>query len=246
MIMQQRIFTQWVLSCLALLLVPFAVACGDDCQTAGLADSYVFAASWQPAFCKTHQSKPECQVLSPQAWAASNFTLHGLWPDLAQCGNNYGPCATSSEQSDSCPSLSPEVEQALEQVMPSAAAGSCLQRHEWDKHGTCQRLDKDAYFTVAITLTHQLNDSGLGAFMAKHVGERVSTQAFLDELDTDLGAGTRQRTRLNCTAGNLTEIDIALPATIPTTPDLRALIQQASPHFGSNCSASFRIAAVSQ
>lgn len=52
---------------------------GNSCSTAGLEDSYVFALSWQPAFCETHSSKPECKVTDADAYQAGNFTLHGLW-----------------------------------------------------------------------------------------------------------------------------------------------------------------------
>ncbi len=223
-----------------------------DCHKAGLADGYVLAVSWQPAFCEVRHGTPECNAMTPQAWAAHNFTLHGLWPNRAQCGTEYDFCGQASGPRAFCtyPSLpiSPPVEQALEQVMPSAAAGSCLQRYEWYKHGTCQTTwNVDTYFTLATTLTRQFNEAGICAFVTRSTGATVATQDFLKEIDRVLGAGAHERMKLTCHDGNLTDIFIALPATLPTTaPSLRTLIQQAKSDFRSNCGTTFRVDSVDQ
>src|SRR5438552_1569673 len=41
---------------------------------------YVFALSWQSAFCETKSNKTECRAQNPNEFDATNFTLHGLWP----------------------------------------------------------------------------------------------------------------------------------------------------------------------
>jgi len=45
--------------------------------------------------------------------------------------------------------------------MPGYNDSSCLQRHEWYKHGTCQLQDQNQYYTQAVTFVNQINDSKL-------------------------------------------------------------------------------------
>ncbi len=143
------------------------------CNTPGLEDSYVLALSWQPSFCETHRNKPECQINDKKSYQARNFTLHGLWPNKRECGIKYEFCSeVRSKPGDFCDypvlTLFTEIRSNLKQVMPSAAVGSCLQRHEWFKHGTCQtKWSIDEYFDVAIDLTKKFNESGMGYFMSR-------------------------------------------------------------------------------
>lgn len=217
-----------------------------SCSTGGQADSYVFAVSWQAAFCASHQQKPECASAKPTSWAAGNFTLHGLWPNKTSCGTNYGFCSSQPQQKNFCaypePKLSADTFKQLGQVMPSAAAGSCLQRHEWYKHGTCQSTwDADAYFQTAITLTQQFNASGPAAFMRANLGKQVRASDFYAAIDQGLGNNAHQRMKFTCTNGQLVDIYINLPAAIPSQPDLRQLIGAAKPRFSSNCGDSFTV-----
>ncbi len=230
-------------------MVSLAGGGGNACHIAGLADGYILAVSWQPAFCETHHGShnPECNQVSVSA--THNFTLHGLWPNRSQCGTEYAFCGAETVPKPFCSypalPLTTAVQQALGEIMPSATAGSCLQRYEWYKHGVCQKVwDVNAYFATAITLVRQFNESGVGAFMAHHLGEVVATKVFLDEIDHDLGSGAHERLKLTCYGGNLTDIFIALPATIAGTPNLGQLLKQARPDFRSNCGASFRVDAV--
>jgi len=55
---------------------------------------YVFALSWQPAFCETKSSKTECRAQNPNEFDATNFTLHGLWPQPN--GNSYCQVAATA------------------------------------------------------------------------------------------------------------------------------------------------------
>ncbi|HQZ13775.1 MAG TPA: hypothetical protein PK286_12910 [Devosia sp.] len=41
---------------------------------------YVFAISWEPAFCEGQSRKPECRSQTADRFDASHFSLHGLWP----------------------------------------------------------------------------------------------------------------------------------------------------------------------
>ena len=85
-----------------------AVSCGhtlNSCEaspggptppTKSASREYVLSLSWQPAFCQTHQTKPECKSEPPDGFEASNLTLHGLWPqDGEYCG--VGPDAKRAD-----------------------------------------------------------------------------------------------------------------------------------------------------
>jgi ribonuclease T2 len=218
------------------------------CRTAGLQDSFKLALSWQPAFCESHRGKKECAANFPATFqSAGNFTLHGLWPNREQCGTNYGNCENPSPQREFCSypalNINPEVAKQLSEVMPGTA--SCLERHEWFKHGTCQvDWDTSEYFEVAINLVRQFNDSGMNKFMAENMGKEVSREDFLKQVDTSLGAGARERLELGCTGGNLTDVFVNLPAQVEPGESLTELIKTAPPDFRSRCPARFKIDAV--
>jgi ribonuclease T2 len=52
----------------------------DECKTAGQGDSYVFAVSWQPAFCEQHPNKPECSVTDPTPTRQKTFLCMACGP----------------------------------------------------------------------------------------------------------------------------------------------------------------------
>ncbi len=223
----------------------------NTCNTAGLEDSYVLALSWQPAFCETDNGggKPECQIDDNETYQAGNFTLHGLWPNKQSCGKDYGFCgAIKNKPDDFCDypqlKLSSSVRQNLQQLMPSAMAGSCLQRHEWFKHGTCQtRLTIDEYFEAAVNMTRQFNASGIGYFMSRYIGATVTEAAFLARVDCALGADTQNSIELKCRDGNLVDVYIHLIDLPDGDADLEALINN-DRTFKSNCGGAFKIDAI--
>jgi len=111
--------------------------------------TYILALGWEPAFCETKPDKQECVTQSADRFDADNFMLHGLWPDDGD--NDYGDtshCDLSQsviqqdKAGDWCDlpalSLSDPVAEDLFVLMPGAT--SCLQNHEWYKHGTCSEL----------------------------------------------------------------------------------------------------------
>ena len=219
----------------------------NACNTLGLQDSYVLALSWQPAFCETHRSKPECRIEDKKSYQARNFTLHGLWPNKQSCGTHYGFCGEiRSRPGGFCdyPALSlfTEVRTELEQVMPSAAAGSCLQRHEWFKHGTCQAdWSMDEYYEMAVDLTRQFNESGIAYFVSRNIGKRVSEADLKNRIDCALGSGMHSRIELKCRGGNLVDVYVRLPATINNGAGLGEAMQLASGQYKSNCGGHFNV-----
>jgi ribonuclease T2 len=225
---------------------------GGRCDISGRADSYVLALSWQPAFCESKPHKPECRITDAAAYQARNFTLHGLWPNKKSCGTRYGFCGEVKRQEpDFCDypevRLDTAARKSLAQVMPSVEAGSCLDRHEWHKHGTCQtEWSDDQYFELASDLTRQFNESGMAYLMNRKIGRDVRTEDFLSRLAAVLGSGARERVKLGCKDGLLVEVEISLPAGIESGTDLEALIAQAVSTGGSSCGDSFRVDPIGQ
>ena len=217
------------------------------CRSAGLEENYKLALSWQPAFCETHQDKPECRIDDVAAYQARNFVLHGLWPNKKACGIDYGYCGEiGSKPSSFCQypelDLAVAVREELAQVMPSVRAGSCLQRHEWYKHGTCQtKWSMDEYFDQSSDLTRQFNESGVGYFMSRHIGKTVNQENFLRKVDCALGEGASQRLQLKCKNGQLVDVYINLPADLGPDENLGDLMRRAAAGFSSNCGEKFTI-----
>ena len=226
---------------------------GDDeqpttaCNTPGLEGSYKLALSWQPAFCETHRDKPECRVTDHKSYQARNFTLHGFWPNKKSCGIHYGFCGeVKTKPGHFCdyPALSliTEVRSDLEQVMPSAKAGSCLQRHEWHKHGTCQtKWSIDEYHEISTDLTRQFNESGIAYFISRNIGKQVQETDFFNKVDCILGENAHKRIQLKCKNGNLVDIYINLPLDIKKGENLGDAIHRAESDFKSTCDGSFSI-----
>lgn len=231
---------------------------GSSCQIARHADSYVLALSWEPAFCESHGDKPECEVRDPRSWwfQAHNFTLHGLWPNKKECGQKQGYYAYCGEvegkpEGGFCDypkvELSGLVHGKLAFVMPSVAADSCLERHEWHKHGACGAWTPDEYFALAIRLDHEFNDSGLARFVGDHIGQSVETAEFFQQVDAALGAGASQKISLGCKKGLLVDVAINLPAPLDPKGDLKTLVALAEPSPGAgDCGQRFKIDAIGQ
>ncbi|MEW5756551.1 MAG: ribonuclease T [Pseudomonadota bacterium] len=218
----------------------------EACAVAGQADGHVLALSWQPGFCETNRRKPECRdnTENPPAY---EFSLHGLWPNKDSCGTRYGYCGpVKSSDKGFCNlppvPLAPATQAALAQVMPSAEAGSCLERHEWHKHGTCQtQWDADEYYRLSIRLTEEFNHPALVAFIRDHYGATVEVKDFHQTVDEAFGKEASKRLRLGCKKGNLVDVYLALPAVIPATETLPRLIQDAESVDHGNCGARFKL-----
>ncbi len=221
----------------------------NSCSVAGQADSYVLALSWQPAFCETKPQKPECKITDPHVYQAKHFTLHGLWPNKQKCGINYAFCGeVKGKKDDFCDypavQLDSTSQAALAEVMPSVTAGSCLERHEWHKHGTCQAKAMEEFFDLSVDLTRQFNDSGMAYFMNRRIGQQVRTEDFLNRVAAVLGSPTRERIKLNCDQGMLVEIQLSLVADLTPGADLEKLIMNAPAQSNSDCGEAFRVDAI--
>jgi ribonuclease T2 len=184
-------------------------------------------------------------------YQASHFTLHGLWPNKRECGINYGLCGHYKQAVNSfcdyeAVPMTKETVKILGEVMPSVAEGSCLDRHEWYKHGTCQTdWQADQYFATAVRLVKEFNDQGIADFMKQNTGKMVSTTTFFKVLDQAFGKNASKRFSLVCDReGLLVDVFINLPKQIPANVKLADLIQQAPQNFSNRCGTSFTVDAI--
>ncbi len=189
------------------------------CDIAGQADHFVLALSWQPTFCADRPRRPECRA---RAWDHP-LTLHGLWPNRRACGTRYGFCdprfSHRSRPRNHCdypPVPMTEATRArLGEVMPSTRAGGCLQRHQWYKHGSCQRRwSADDYFEIAIHWTEEVRRSPFGALLETTSG-KASLAALRQSARRAFGEEGARRITFHCKQGRLKEIRITLPAAEP-------------------------------
>lgn len=221
----------------------------DKCNTANEFDSFVLALSWQNAFCELNDARRECQGLkdNPNMLANKQFSLHGLWPNKSHCGRGYGFCgAIKQKPRQFCDypelTLSTKVRQQLNPIMPSAQYGTCLQRHEYWKHGTCMTHSADDYFVRAIGLVNQINQSNFVMdYIQQHIGYKVSRHSFQRAFEKSFGVNSHNKLTLRCNSGMLTEIQISLPQNIKETPRLAALINNAPKAARGNCPTYFFI-----
>jgi ribonuclease T2 len=174
---------------------------GNDGSPSNRKD-YLLALSWQPAFCETKPNKIECQTQTAARFDATNFALHGLWPQPR--ANIY--CGVSRElidldkknQWNDLPSinLSAATSQVLAEKMPGFSSN--LQLHEWYKHGTCYGASPEQYFRDAIQLQDQVNASGVRQLFASSIGAELSTTEIRASFDKSFGTGTGQKVAVEC------------------------------------------------
>ncbi|QYJ78692.1 ribonuclease T2 family protein [Shewanella acanthi] len=217
---------------------------GNLCQISGKFDSNVLALSWQSTFCELYgQDKAECNALSQSKNDAKwqYFSLHGLWPNRQQCGVRYSYCSKVKQQPrDFCDypdvTLSGSVKKSLDKVMPSALHGSCLERHEWWKHGSCRDESPDEYFALSAQLTQEVNASTwVQSFIHDNIGNKVSRTELLKSFEISFGEGSQSKLSLVCAKGLLSEIRLSLPQTIESQDSLPSLLAKAPKAKKGNC-----------
>ena len=198
---------------------------------------YVLAVNWQPAFCELSPRKTECRDQRANSFEASNFTLHGLWPqprDTEYCDvSARDRFASEDGRWRDLPQLDLplSLRRELDQVMPGSQ--SALDRYEWTKHGTCYGTDARTYYADALDLMEALNTSEVADLFGSNIGKRITLTQIRAAFDAALGPGAGQRVEVSCTEdGNrtlITELTINLTGTIDGPDSLASLIAAASP-----------------
>ncbi len=165
--------------------------------------AYVIAVSWQPAFCEARGRTPECRSQTPDRFDASNFSLHGLWPQPRSrdyCGVSERDIRLDKNRrwhDLSWERLDEGLWRKLQQVMPGTRSG--LHKHEWIKHGTCyDGAGQDEYFANSLQIMEALNASQVQTLFAGSVGRHVSGDDIRAAFDASFGAGAGERVRISC------------------------------------------------
>lgn len=201
---------------------------------------YILAVNWQPAFCETSPGKPECRDQQADDFEATNFTLHGLWPQPRD--NEYCNVPARERQASQSGNwgdlprlpLSAGLQRDLDEAMPGTQ--SALERHEWTKHGTCYGTTAEQYYADALDLLLALNTSEVAELFAGNIGRKITLRQVREAFDSAFGRGAGERVRMACEPdGNrtiITELTIGLTGTITGPDDFAALIAAASPTEG--------------
>ncbi len=174
----------------------------------------LLALSWHNAFCETHKYKKECKrsmfSFGKAPYKEKHFVLHGLWPQPREnlyC--NVNPKYKSMDkhkQWNRLPNLdlNSDVVERLKKVMPGYASN--LYKHEWIKHGTCYGTDANTYYSDAINLVEQVNNSKVGLFFSKNIGNRITLEQVRVLFNRSFGMGSGKRVELRCRDGLITEL----------------------------------------
>jgi len=217
-------------------------------------DYYVLALSWQPAFCETKRQKPECQSQNNGRFDATNFVLHGLWPNqnndpshsFAYCEQSHSIINTD-KAGDWCDlpdlPLSAAVTQELNVFMPGAE--SCLDHHEWYKHGSCAGMSADAYFALSNSLVASFAQTDFNMYIANQIGREVSRNDLLNRFEEEFGPDSDDFLSLRCHEVDgkslLSEIRLTLKKDLAELNDFSMLFTNESVSPQGNCPRQFLI-----
>lgn len=181
-------------------------------------DQYVLALTWHPGFCLERDAKPECRQMD--AFASEEFVLHGFWPDaVSYCGVSDESESLSKSgqwcQIDVLPAEDQYFEETSKRsLMPGSHERSCLDRHEWVKHGTCSGLDFDGYYDLSLALVSRFAESKTSDYVAANRGKRVSRSAFYRAVAEDFGREGAWKVQAVCNDNRLTEVRLMLRADV--------------------------------
>jgi len=222
---------------------PAAPAPDKPAASANGRPEYVFALSWQPAFCETKPDKAECKAQTASGFDATHFTLHGLWP---QPNGNFYCGVKASDRANDKPGrwgqlpaveLDTATRQELDQVMPGTR--SDLERHEWIKHGTCSAKNQQDYFADAVRLLREVNASPVRALFEKSIGNELTSGQIRNAFDDAFGAGAGDRVRVSCVNDHgrrlIGEITLGLTGPIEPGSSLSGLMRAAAPTDNAGC-----------
>jgi ribonuclease T2 len=234
-----------LLAVITILLISISVSLQAK-NKVGNFDHYILALSWQSAFCESKTKKPECRTQSKKHFSAYNFVLHGLWP------NNLNYCQVpkriiNKDKRQWCKTpileLSKPVRKQLSQFMPGSL--SCLQRHEWYRHGSCSGLSANNYFMLANKLVKKFSKSAFSQYVTKHIGKNVKRKNLLKAFDNSFGKGSRSYLALRCKKVHgislLTEIQIHLKKDLSNPTKFKHLFPNKKPKIHGTCPRRFKI-----
>lgn len=200
---------------------------------------YLLALTWQPSFCETHSRKKECRTQTRKRYDATHLSLHGLWPQPrsnAYCGvSNTDKGIDRNGRWHLLEPVKLTQKTAIELAFTMPGAASNLQRHEWIKHGTCYGTDAETYYSDAISLTKQVNQSVVGKLFTFGVGKKVSLKQVRQHFDKAFGKGAGKKVDMRCDkGGRVSELWINLKGEVTKETKIADLMKNAI-NAGSKC-----------
>ncbi|MFO1417739.1 MAG: hypothetical protein U1E83_03640 [Methylotetracoccus sp.] len=188
-------------------------------------------------YCARVQDDPSClEFPKPSA-----IQLHGLWPNY-QSGHPSGQCDRSecreqtARQGRYCAFPEPDgLYQAAwwPRLKPyMAGAESCLERHEWVKHGTCSGMKAANYFAWSLESTRRIAEA------LAEASDRMLTRDAFDRLVRDRLPDLDGAIRLNCRRNTVSSLYVLYEWGDPPGQPMRT--RDSANHFG-NCPKSFVI-----
>lgn len=178
----------------------------------------VLALSWQAAFCETAPEKSECKTQEAGRYDATNFALHGLWPEAENC---------SSTPYSNVPD---KLWQAMLTGMPGTASG--LHKHEWSRHGTCYSDTPERYFADSLRLVTAFNQTPIRDLFKQNIGRFVSARDIRERFDSVFGRGAGDRVLVDCVRDGertlIRELRVRLNGDLGSA-NLPVLLKQARP-----------------
>ena len=201
-----------------------ALASAPATQAASPVENYALAISWEPAYCISHGSYPECSSETPTRQDNKTFSLHGLWPQ------NESYCGVSSANKkldedgkwSQLPAvvLNASTEAALQVAQPGTQ--SYLDRHEWIEHGTCSGLSQQNYYTPMLAMLNSVNASNLGSTVSANVGGHLTLAQLQAAAALDYGTYAKTDIEYLCVSsgGKSYLEEVRLHMHLPTTNPL--------------------------
>ncbi len=112
--------------------------------------------------------------------------------------------------------------------MPSVLSG--LHKHEWKKHGSCYGKSERNYFTDAMSLLKQVNNSKIRDFFVTNRG-RVITKKNLNMAIKKSFGNTARKVQMICKKGLIIELRFSLKGD-PEKDNISTLLKNAKPLIG--------------
>ncbi len=185
-----------------------AVDCGELLESPPVSQNpaYLLAISWQPAFCETKPNKKECRNQTEEKFEASNFSLHGLWPQPRN--NTYCGVSQRNKQLDrerkwsELPSV--DLSEALfdELTMKMPGVASDLHLHEWYKHGTCYSTTPEEYFRESLNLLDQVNSSVVQNLFVENIDNNITSNQIRTKFTEAFSNQAGDKVQVQCKRDN--------------------------------------------
>jgi ribonuclease T2 len=195
---------------------------------------YKLAINWQPAFCETRPYLTECKKQNLTSFEATNFSLHGLWPESIYCDVN--PAIVSTDRDHKWSELPPiklstNLLQELTVKMPGVASN--LHLHEWYKHGTCYSQTPEEYYQESLALLDQINRSQVRTLFVNNINHHLSAQKINNQFGRDFGNHATTKVAIECQQDRhpikrnlITELQLNLKGNIKSNTSITELFEQ--------------------